>query len=281
MKRWRWIMVELAASAPRPSSTGSRCRPSICSTRAAAAERLTDLSGEHDHDPDRQQRRRGCRPRGGASGRRWTGSRGPAGRGRPRRRPVVTAPRRRRLSGSSSGGVAGGRRTIRARVADAAAACQLASDVTGELSRPRGDRAARLRQFEHPCYFEAPACAPTPPPIPRPSSPACSRSRRSPAGSSTTPSSRPRPAESRRVPDLAGPADRRRARRRAGSSVRTRHQAEAIDAVHAGEDVVDRDPDRVGQDAVLRAARRSRPSPTTRRRGRCSSSPPRRSARTR
>ena len=72
---------------------------------------------------------------------------------------------------------------------------------------------------------------------PRPSWPACSTSRRSPAASIHHASSRRAPAEYGGVPDWLDP------RIRAGLAARGierlyTHQAEAIEAVHAGEDVV-------------------------------------------
>ena len=84
-----------------------------------------------------------------------------------------------------------------------------------------GSRHAHLRPRRH----RAPSC------------PACSRSRRSPAASSTTPSCRPGRRTSRDFPDwldpriVAGLAGR-------GISRPYTHQAEAIEAVHAGSDVV-------------------------------------------
>ena len=95
------------------------------------------------------------------------------------------------------------------------------------------------------------------------------------------PRGHPRPSRRvRRLPGLARPPDR-------GRAGRPRHRAAVPPPGRGdrggprGRGRRRRHADGVGQDAVLHAARSSRPSPTTRRRARCSCSRPRRSARTR
>ena len=115
---------------------------------------------------------------------------------------------------------------------------------------------------------------------PRPSSTRCSTSRRSPAASSTTPSSRREPAVFGDVPGLARPADRGRprvARHRAACTPTRRRRSRPSTPARTSSSSRRR---RRARRSATRC-RSSRRSPTTRRRGRSSCSRPRRSARTR
>ena len=196
------ITIQAASTAPRIPATRRRVRPAIAEAREV--RQVGDEIPAAGPRPDVRRR----------------AARRPSRRARP------------------SGGVAGGRRTIRARVADAAAAVSTRAVVTGELSRPRVTVLLDSSGFEHPCYSRSPHAHLRP-----------RRSRGRPRRPARGAVDRPRGRPPRRHPGrgrpnfadfpawldpriVAGLGD---ARDRAG---RIRHQAEAMDAVHAGEDVV-------------------------------------------